>query len=126
MSLLSTTFFPEMTTRSPESVAHLEQMVKRWQSYLEQGTFVLSTNINKIDDQKVDGVELCKFWTGPWPYWNMKERSSQLWEWLHTSDLVIFKVCRVTLGADTGLICYLQGDLKYVFCPSFSMFHHDS
>ncbi|KIJ04814.1 hypothetical protein PAXINDRAFT_141704 [Paxillus involutus ATCC 200175] len=91
MSLLSTTFFPEMTTRSPESVAHLEQMVKRWQSYLEQGTFVLSTNINKIDDQKVDGVELCKFWTGPWPYWNMKERSSQLWEWLHTSDLVIFK-----------------------------------
>ncbi|KAF9238349.1 hypothetical protein BU15DRAFT_88407 [Melanogaster broomeanus] len=61
---------------SHESAAHLEQMVKRWQSYLEQGTFVL----------------MAKFWTGPWPYWNMKERASQLWEWLHVSDLVIFKV----------------------------------
>lgn len=35
---------------------------------------------------------MVKFWTEPWPYWNMKERANQLWSWLRDSDLVIFKV----------------------------------
>ncbi|KIJ60473.1 hypothetical protein HYDPIDRAFT_98765 [Hydnomerulius pinastri MD-312] len=92
-SLLSSTFFPAGPVASPESAAHLQQMVKRWQTYLDNGTFVLSTNLEEIDGEKVDGQELAKFWTGPWPYWNMKERANQLWGWLHGSDLVVFKVC---------------------------------
>ena len=68
-------------------------MVTRWRSYLEQGTFVLSTDLKEINGQKVDEQAMVKFWTEPWPYWNMKERASPLWSWLHESNLVIFKVC---------------------------------
>lgn len=32
------------------------------------------------------------FWTGPWPYWDLKERAPQLWSDLTESSLVIFKV----------------------------------
>ncbi|KAG8215249.1 hypothetical protein J3R82DRAFT_8802 [Butyriboletus roseoflavus] len=89
--LLSSTFFPEPLFPSTKSAAHLKQMVTRWRSYVEQGTFVLSTNLKEVNGQKVDGQALAMFWTEPWPYWNMKERASQLWNWLHDSDLVIFK-----------------------------------
>ncbi|KAG6370737.1 hypothetical protein JVT61DRAFT_11124 [Boletus reticuloceps] len=90
-SLLSTTFFPEALLPDTRSTAHLQEMVMRWRSYLEQGTFVLSTDITEVNGQKVDGKAMVKFWTEPWPYWNMKERASQLWGWLHDSDLVVFK-----------------------------------
>ncbi|KAF8438602.1 DUF89 domain-containing protein [Boletus edulis BED1] len=90
-SLLSTTFFPETLLPDTRSTAHLQEMVMRWRSYLEQGTFVLSTDITEVNGQKVDGKAMVKFWTEPWPYWNMKERASQLWGWLHDSDLVVFK-----------------------------------
>ena len=67
-------------------------MVTRWRSYIEQEIFVLSTDLKEVNGQKVDGQAMAKFWTEPWPYWNMKERASQLWNWLYDSDLVIFKV----------------------------------
>ncbi|KAF8556729.1 DUF89-domain-containing protein [Imleria badia] len=92
-SLLSTTLFPEPSIPGTRSTAHLQEMVTRWRSYLEQGTFVLSTDLKEVNGQKVDGQAMVKFWTEPWPYWNMKERASPLWSWLHDSDLVIFKVC---------------------------------
>ncbi|KAF9219362.1 DUF89 domain-containing protein [Gyrodon lividus] len=111
-SLLSATFFPAASTVPPESAAHLEYMVKRWRWYLEQGTFVLSTNINEVDNERVDGEDLAKFWTGPWPYWNMRERSGQLWRWLHSSDLVIFKVYDI-------FIFPLTGDVKWPVSTRF-------
>lgn len=92
-SLLSTTFFPEPLVPDTKTSAHLEQMVTRWRTYLEQGIFILSTDLTEVNGQKADGQAIAKFWTEPWPYWNMKERASQLWQWLHDSDLVVFKVC---------------------------------
>lgn len=73
-------------------------MVTRWRSYLEQGIFVLSTDIKETNGKTVEGQALTKFWTEPWPYWNMKERASQLWDWLHDSDFVIFKVGSVLVN----------------------------
>lgn len=111
-SLLSGTFFPEPTSPSIKTTAHLEEMVTRWQSYLEQGIFVLSTDIKETNGQSVEGQALTKFWTEPWPYWNMKERASQLWDWLHDSDFVIFK----------GDLNYrkLTGDVKWPVSTSLT------
>ena len=33
------------------------------------------------------------FWTGPWPYWDMKTRAPEVWSDLRESSLVILKVC---------------------------------
>ncbi|KAH0833998.1 hypothetical protein J3R83DRAFT_11234 [Lanmaoa asiatica] len=109
--LLSTTFFPEPLFSSTKSAVHLEQMVTRWRSYLEQGIFILSTDLKEVNGQKVDGQALAKFWTEPWPYWNMKERASQLWNWLHDSDLVIFK---------SSERFRLTGDVKWPVSTSFT------
>jgi len=65
-SLLSATFFPPNSTISSGSVAHLRQMVTRWQRYLNEGIVRLATNID-------NGQKMTEFWTGPWPYWNMNE-----------------------------------------------------
>lgn len=35
------------------------------------------------------------FWTSPWPYWNLKERASGVFESLKDSGLVIFKASSV-------------------------------
>ncbi|KAG9311050.1 DUF89 domain-containing protein [Chiua virens] len=111
-SLLSPMFFPPPLFPRGDSVAHLEQMVTRWKSYIEQGIFVLSTDIKEVKNQKIEGQALVKFWTEPWPYWNMNERASLLWQWLHESDLVIFK----------GDLNYrkLTGDVKWPVSTSFS------
>lgn len=98
-SLLSTTFFPGPPFPDIKSRDHLGQMVARWRSYLEQGIFTLCTDLAAVDDQKVDAQALTKFWTEPYPYWDMKQRAGQLWEWLHTSDLVIFKVRTSPVGS---------------------------
>ncbi|KAH7921136.1 DUF89-domain-containing protein [Leucogyrophana mollusca] len=98
-SLLSSSFFPpESSMSSPASVAHLEQMVNRWKSYLKDGTFTLSTNLGGADTKR-----MAEFWTSPWPYWNMKERESELWKWLSGSGLVIFKEVR-PLGGSFALL----------------------
>lgn len=65
----------------------------------------MSTGIKEVNGEKVDGQAMVKFWTEPWPYWNMKERASQLWSWLHDSDLVIFKVR--TFLVDSALPSYV-------------------
>ncbi|KAG6325901.1 hypothetical protein ID866_13188 [Astraeus odoratus] len=88
-SLLSPSFFTVDSTTS-ESAKHLKQMVERWQRYLKEGTFCLSTELE-------DGREKTQFWTGPWPYWRMEAKASDLYGWLSGSSLAIFK-----------------GDLKYV------------
>ncbi|KAG2143434.1 uncharacterized protein EDB93DRAFT_1156180 [Suillus bovinus] len=78
-SLLSTTFFPPNSATTPDSVAHLQQMVTRWKNYIDEGIFTLATDIS-------NGQKMTEFWNGPWPYWNMNELAPD------GSGLVIFKV----------------------------------
>lgn len=83
-------------------------MVLRWQSYLENGIFALSVPLdtplggdvtvgtngqkNVVVNLEKNGVNEASFWTGPWPYWDMKELAPELWTTLSESGLVIFKV----------------------------------
>jgi damage-control phosphatase, subfamily III len=68
---------------------HLERAVARWNTYLADGTFVLS-----VPRDAIIGVpdEMVNFWTSPWPYWEMRLRAPKLWDTLCGSGLVIFKV----------------------------------
>ena len=84
-SLLSPTFFLADSAVTSESVQHLKQLVERWQRYLKEGIFCLSTELE-------DGHKKTQFWTGPWPYWCMEEKANELHQWLAGSSLVIFKV----------------------------------
>ncbi|KAG1736193.1 hypothetical protein EDB19DRAFT_1722117 [Suillus lakei] len=83
-SLLSAAFFPPNSTTSPDSVAHLQQMVTRWKNYIDKGIFTLATDVS-------NGQKMTEFWNGPWPYWNMNELAPELGQWLSGSGLVIFK-----------------------------------
>ncbi|KIM77429.1 hypothetical protein PILCRDRAFT_825394 [Piloderma croceum F 1598] len=89
-SLLSPTFFPntESDLFAPESQGHLATMVNRWKLYLASGTFALSVPENtQLGAKNV----MADFWTEPWPYWDMKGRAGELFRWLSSSQLVIFK-----------------------------------
>lgn len=104
-SLLSTTFFPPNSATSPDSAAHLQLMVTRWKKYIDEGIFVLATDIR-------NGQKMTEFWNGPWPYWNMNELAPELGQWLSGSGLVIFK----------GDLNYrkLAGDVKWPVSTQFS------
>lgn len=103
-SLLSTAFFPPNSVTSPDSVAHLQQMVTRWKNYIDKGIFTLATDLS-------DGQKMTEFWNGPWPYWNMNELAPELGQWLSGSGLVIFK----------GDLNYrkLAGDVKWPVSTPF-------
>jgi damage-control phosphatase, subfamily III len=90
-SLLSPTFFlnTESVLFSPENQDHLTTMVNRWKLYLASGTFALSV---PEDTQLGAKNVMADFWTEPWPYWDMKGRAGELFRWLSSSQLVIFKV----------------------------------
>ncbi|KAI0684695.1 DUF89 domain-containing protein [Cytidiella melzeri] len=88
-SLLSETFFSSSNTPSdPKQHEYLQQMVTRWQSYLDSGVFELSV---PIDAELGQSHPKCNFWTGPWPYWDLQEMAPELWEDFKGSSLVIFK-----------------------------------
>jgi len=100
-SLLSDTFFPSPSAElgaqpesapippsRPEEYEYLQNMVQRWQSYIDSGVFALSVPTNTPlggSNVKAD------FWTSPYPYWDMKERAPEVWETLKNSGLVVFK-----------------------------------
>ncbi|KAI9068826.1 DUF89 domain-containing protein [Trametes sanguinea] len=96
-SLLSPTFFPQESTpegapaseSTHESHAHLYQMVKRWESYIESGVFSLSV---PIDSPLGATDKMADFWTSPYPYWNMEALAPELHSSLRESSLVVFKV----------------------------------
>jgi len=95
-SLLSPWFFSDVegNPSASESGAHLYTMVTRWKLYLTSGVFSLS-----VPEKTQLGAKdvMADFWTEPWPYWDMKERAGQLFEWLAGSQLVIFKVSLVNI-----------------------------
>jgi damage-control phosphatase, subfamily III len=97
-SLLNPAFFPQPTendktifTKGLEDLIH---MVSRWKEYIRKGIFILS-----IPDHTPLGgnkqSKLAEFWTGPRPYWDIKKLAPELFAHLSSSDLVVFKVCRI-------------------------------
>ncbi|KAI6160364.1 DUF89 domain-containing protein [Pisolithus thermaeus] len=87
-SLSSPTFFNKTATTT-ESARHLKEMVERWERYLREGVFCLSTALE-------GGQKKTQFWTGPWPYWYMEDKANELWRSLSESSLVIIKCYRLT------------------------------
>jgi len=83
-------------------------MVTRWKSYLASGVFELS-----VPEKTQLGAKntIADFWTEPWPYWDMKERAGELFQWLRDSQLVVFK----------GDLNYrkLTGDIKWPVSTPF-------
>jgi len=79
---------PSALPRGP-APEHLERAIARWNGYLASGTFALSV----ARDAPVGASdEAFNFWTSPWPYWDMRVRAPGVWNALHESGLVIFKV----------------------------------
>ncbi|EIW76695.1 DUF89 domain-containing protein [Coniophora puteana RWD-64-598 SS2] len=73
---------------SLEAKENLARMVSRWKKYIEDGTFTLAT---RMRDSNEDFIQMTKYWTAPWPYWNMEAQGPKAWDWLSKSELVIFK-----------------------------------
>ncbi|KAI6101735.1 DUF89 domain-containing protein [Pisolithus croceorrhizus] len=103
-SLSSPTFFNKTATTT-ESARHLKEMVERWERYLREGVFCLSTALE-------GGQKKTQFWTGPWPYWYMEDKANELWRSLSESSLVIIK----------GDLNYrkLTGDVKWPVSTPFA------
>jgi hypothetical protein len=80
-------------------------MVTRWKLYLASGVFALS-----VPEMTQLGAKnaMADFWTEPWPYWDMKERAGELFQWLRGSQLVVFKVSVAVLSS-TSLTIILAG-----------------
>ncbi|CDO75454.1 hypothetical protein BN946_scf184823.g8 [Trametes cinnabarina] len=116
-SLLSPTFFPQETTTegapaagsSDDSRAHLLEMVKRWESYIESGVFSLSV---PIDSPLGASDKMADFWTSPYPYWNMDALAPELHASLRDSSLVIFK-------GDLNSFRKLTGDVQWPVSTPF-------
>lgn len=89
------TFFPAdvisaVSEVSPDSIHHLEEMLNRWKSYLDQGVFKLSVD----SDTPLGGnshSRNAEFWTSPRPYWNMESEAPEVFAILKESHLAIFK-----------------------------------
>ncbi|KAJ3486942.1 hypothetical protein NLI96_g3894 [Meripilus lineatus] len=72
----------------PEEHEYLRRMVSRWKSYIDHGVFALSVP----SDTPLGGSNpKADFWTSPWPYWDMKERTPEIFKNLSKSGLVILK-----------------------------------
>jgi hypothetical protein len=89
-SLLDPNFFDSMANDTNESRKRLVLMVTRWKYYLDRGIFVLSISQDLHLGEDTHGK--ADFWTSPYPYWDMKTHAPELFKYLSTSDLVIFKV----------------------------------
>jgi len=84
--------FTDSIPERPESAnyQYLVSMVSRWQGYIEREVFSLSVSEDLHLGDNTHGK--ADFWTLPYPYWNMKTYAPELFKYLSTSDLVIFKV----------------------------------
>lgn len=81
------TFFSDLAVEDAAR-QHLETMVKRWKSYVDQGIFQLSV---PLDTPLGADQPMANFWTSPHPYWNLQEHAPELFKELQASGLVIFK-----------------------------------
>ncbi|KAI5477683.1 duf89 domain protein [Pseudohyphozyma bogoriensis] len=87
-SLLDPNFFPADSNITDEDKAALKAMVTRWNGYVKEGKFRLSTPLDLVMGEK--GGELADFWTTPYPYSDLPEKDPVLLKELQKSSLVIF------------------------------------
>ncbi|ORY72884.1 DUF89-domain-containing protein [Leucosporidium creatinivorum] len=88
-SLLDPTFFPSTNGATEEEKVALKEMVQRWQRYVDEGKFRLSTPLDLQMGDK--GGELADSWTTAYPYSDLPEKAPALLAELQKSSLVIFK-----------------------------------
>jgi hypothetical protein len=87
--LASHTFFGDsMQTQSSE---HLQELISRWNTYLDNGIFSLSVPIDTPLGGKGQESKQAEFWTASKPYWDMKSKAFETFAMLEESGLVIFK-----------------------------------
>ncbi|KAI9031698.1 hypothetical protein CLU79DRAFT_785152 [Phycomyces nitens] len=75
-SCLDPTFFPVDPKRTAEDVEALENMVRRWQRYVQEGQLVIRSH---------------PFWCSGLSYWYLKSDALGLYNDMKNSDLIIFK-----------------------------------
>jgi len=114
-SLCNVSVFPAPSPASGglEALHALENMVARWNQYLQNGVFMLSVPEDTALGGGCEvGSMMTSFWTSPWPYWNMQTHANTLWKWFRGSGLVVFK----------GDLNYrkLTGDVQWPVSTSFS------
>jgi len=88
-------FFPSAADAAANKAGpeHLKHMVMRWENYIDRNVFNLSVPVGTALGGGLSGAAAhAKFWTSPWPYWNMKDHAPELFNSLKESHLVIFKV----------------------------------
>ncbi|KDR74116.1 hypothetical protein GALMADRAFT_71559, partial [Galerina marginata CBS 339.88] len=89
--LADASFFPaEGTGELKPSARHLQEMVARWTSYLDNGVFSLSVPVNTPLGGNSQSTA-ADFWTTSRPYWDMKTEAPETYSQLRDSGLVIFK-----------------------------------
>jgi hypothetical protein len=88
--LLDALFFDPASEANPKSREHLVTLVNRWRDHVNRGIFSLSVSPDLHLGEDTRGM--ADFWTSPYPYWNMRIHSPELFKYLCASDLVIFKV----------------------------------
>ena len=84
------TFFP-VENGSEIEHQHLDYMVSRWSSYLEQGIFSLSVPTETPLGGGTSNVKVAEYWTTDRPFWDMETEAPELFASLKDSRLVIFK-----------------------------------
>ncbi|KAJ7777584.1 DUF89 domain-containing protein, partial [Mycena maculata] len=87
--LLDPTFLPPPAGMNYD---HLQNMIRRWKRYVDEGIFALSVSAaTPLGGGPDENAELAEFWTSPAPYWDMRMHAPKLWSFLTQSNLVIFK-----------------------------------
>ena len=74
-----------------QSIEHLQELILRWNTYLENGIFTLSVPIDTPLGGNGQRSKQAEFWTASKPYWDMKSEAPETFAMLEESGLVIFK-----------------------------------
>ncbi|KAF9074499.1 hypothetical protein BDP27DRAFT_1317209 [Rhodocollybia butyracea] len=91
-SLLDFSSFSSAPPPSAEQHQHLQKLAERMKQYLSEGTFSLSVpKETALSGGSGGSQSMAGFWTTPVPYWDMEPHDPKLYEFLKSSDLVIFK-----------------------------------
>ena len=90
LSLLAEqTFFAK--NMDTQSIEHVQELISRWNTYLESGVFALSVPVDTPLGGDCQKSKKAEFWTASKPYWNVKSEAPETFAMLEGSGLVIFK-----------------------------------
>jgi hypothetical protein len=74
-----------------QSIEHLQELISRWNIYLEKGIFTLSVSVDTPLGGDGQQSKQAEFWTASKPYWDMELEAPETFAMLKESGLVIFK-----------------------------------